>query len=131
MQDHILKDNIKALDFVNFQIAELIDIKQKLEVTVIEGLNHTHDGSKTYEVGTYKVVVKTDYIYSLDKEEYQIYKSKIPPAFNPVREDISYRIDKRIVKQAEEYGSSADLMLLGKLIVKKPSKPNVKVSANV
>lgn len=131
MNDHVLKDNISALDFVNFQIAELIDIKQKLELKVIEGLQHNHEGSKTYDVGKYKVTVKTDFIYSLDKDEYHIYKSKIPPAFNPIKEDISYRIDKRIIKHAEEYASSEEMLLLGQLIVKKPSKPNVKVSANV
>jgi len=68
MNDNMLKDNIGALDFVNFQIAELIDIKQKLETSIIDGLKHAHEGSKTYDVGKYKVTVKTDFIYSLDKE---------------------------------------------------------------
>lgn len=131
MLEHILIDNIKSLDFVNFQIAELLTIKQKIEDSIIEGLEHTHEGAKTYAVDKYKVTIKTDFIYSLDKEEYQVIKSKIPTEFNPVKESTSYLIDKRIIKNAEQYASTDELMLLSQIITKKPSKPNVKVSANV
>ncbi len=127
----LLEDNVKALDFCNFQIAELLEIKQKLELKVIEGLAHEHEGSRTYEVGKHKVTVKTDYIYSLDKEEYQIYKSQIPAEFNPVRESIKYDIDKRIVKKCDDYASNDDMMLLSKFITKKPAKANVKIGANI
>lgn len=127
----LINEKVKALDFVNYQISELAEIKQKLELEIIESLEHVHEGQKSYEVGKYKVTVKTDYIYSLDKEEYAVLKSHLPQEFNPVKESISYTIDKRIIKKAEDYASSDDLMLLGKLISKKPGKPNVKVLANV
>jgi hypothetical protein len=129
--DPLLDDNVKALDFVNFQIAELLDIKQKLELKIIEDLRHNHEGSRTYEVGKHKVTIKTDYIYSLDKEEYQIYKSQIPAEFNPVRESIKYDIDKRIIKKCDDYASNKDMLTLSKFITKKPAKPNVKIGANI
>ena len=131
MNKQLLEDNVKALDFCNFQIAEILDIKQKLELKIIEGLEHTYEGSKTYEVGKHKVTVKTDYIYSLDKEEYQVYKSKIPAEFNPVRESIKYEVDKRLMRKAEEYASKDDMMLMSNFITTKPAKANVKIGANI
>lgn len=129
--EELINEKVKALDFVNYQMSELVEIKQKLELEIIEDLKHVHEGQKSYDIGKYKVTIKTDYIYSLDKEEYGVMKSHIPQEFNPVKESVSYTIDKRIIKKAEEYASNDDLMLLGKLISKKPGKPNVKVLPNV
>jgi hypothetical protein len=131
INETLLSDNVKALDFVNFQIAELIDIKQQLELKIIEGLHHDHEGSKTYEVGMHKVTVKTDFIYSLNKEEYQIYKYKIPTEFNPVKESVKYEVDKRIMKKCDDYASQDDMMILSNFITKKPAKANVKIGANI
>jgi hypothetical protein len=130
-KEDYINDKVKALDFVNYQISELVDIKQKLEEEIIEGLSHAHEGSKSYVVGKYKVTIKTDFIYSLDKEEYSVLKGHVPAEFNPVKESVSYTIDKRIIKKAEDYASKDELMLLSKLISKKPAKPNVKVLPNV
>jgi hypothetical protein len=131
MQEHILKDHINALNNVNFQIAKLLEFKVKLEEEIIKGLKHDHEGSHTYDVGKYKVTVKTDWIYSLDKKKYQLYKNNIPAELNPVKESISYVVDKRIVRQAEIDANADDLLLLGKIISKKPAKPNVKILANI
>lgn len=131
MQEHILKDNITGLNRVNYQLAKLLEFKQKLEEEIIKGLEHDQEGSHTYSVGKYKVTIKTDWIYSLDKKEYPIYQKKIPTEFNPVKEFISYTVDKRIAREAEEYASSDVLLLIGKIITKKPAKPNVKILANV
>ena len=127
----LLEDNVKALDFVNYQLAELVKIKQKLELKIIEGLRHEHEGTRTYEVGTHKVTIKTDLIYTLDKEEYEIYKQKIPLEFNPVKESIKYEVDKRLMRKAEEYASKDDMMLMSNFITSKPAKANVKIGANI
>lgn len=129
--NQLLEDNVKALDFVNFQIAELIEIKSKLELKIIEGSGHDREGSRTYEIGKHKVTIKTDFIYSLDKDEYQIYKSQIPSEFNPVRESMKYDIDKRVIKKCDDYASREDMILLSKFITKKPAKANIKIGANI
>jgi hypothetical protein len=131
LNNQLLEDNVKALDFVNFQIAELLDIKQKLELKIIDGIGHNYEGSRTYEVGKHKVTIKTDLIYSLDKEEYQIYKSQIPSEFNPIKESIKYEVDKRIMKKCDEYASKDDMMMLSNFITTKPAKANVKIGANI
>lgn len=131
INNQLLEYNVKALDFVNFQIAELLDIKKKLELKIIEGSGHDYEGSKTYEIGKHKVTIKTDFIYSLDKEEYQIYKSQIPAEFNPVRESIKYEVDKRMMKKCDSYASKDHMMLLSNFITKNPAKANIKIGANI
>ena len=131
MSHHAILDNIKALDFVNFQLAELTTIKQKLEAEIIELLDHHKEGSKTYEINKYKIIVKTDVIYSLDKSEYAVYKDKLSKEFNPVRESTKYTIDAKTMHLVDEYASAQELDILSKFITKKPAKPNVKITANV
>ena len=126
----LLEDNVKALDFVNYQIAELLSIKKKLEEKIKEGIGHCHKGSKTYEVGNHKVTIKTGSIYTINKEEYKIYKSHVSTEFNPVRESMKYEIDSKIMSKAEEYASKEEMLLLSKFITEKPAKLNVKIGAN-
>jgi predicted O-linked N-acetylglucosamine transferase (SPINDLY family) len=126
-----VREEVTALNLVNFQLAELLQIKQQLEASIIKQLDHDIEGSKTYDVDRYKVTIKTDFIYALDKAEYEIYKHHIPVEFNPVKESIAYTVDKRVVNKAETYASSKELLLLSKIIHKKPAKPNIKVTANV
>lgn len=123
-----LDDNVKALDFVNYQIAELIEIKQKLEAEIKESLNHNIKGSKTYEVGKHKVTITTGSIYTLNKEEYEVYKNRIPTEFNPIKESKKYEVINSIMKKAEEYASKEDMLLISNFITEKPSKLNIKVS---
>lgn len=126
-----LKDLITTLNNINYQIAELSRIKEELEPRVAELLGHGSDGSKTYTEGRYKVTVKTGWIYTLDKEEFQINGSRLPACFKIVKQRIAYDVDKNAIKDIERYGNADDLNLLATFVSKKPSKLNVKITAGV
>jgi hypothetical protein len=124
-----LQDLISTLNNINFQIAELLRIKESLEPRVVELLGHGDDGSKTYTAGKWKVTAKTGYIYSLNKDEYQISASKLPQCFNFVKQRISYDIDKSVLRDAEKYASREELEIIATMVSKKPSKINVKITS--
>ena len=124
-----IKDAASTLNTVTYQIAELSRIKESLELKITELLGHQVEGSKSYICDKYKVTVTTGFNYCLDKEEFSVLASRIPKCFNPVRQKISYEIDKSIVKDAEKYASSDELTLLSKFIIKKPKKLHVKITA--
>lgn len=128
-QQERLNEDITTLNLVNFQIAELAEIKERLEARIAESLHHGEDYSKTYQQGKFKVTVSTGWNYTLDKEEYQILESRIPEAFNPVRTRLAYDIDKQVLRDAEKYGSADDLMLLSHFITKKPKKLSIRITA--
>ena len=124
-----IKELAMTLDGISYQVAELLRIKESLEVKLCTMLDHGDDGSKTYTIDRYKVTVKTGWIYTLNKEEFSAIGERLPKCFNPVKQRISYDLDKSIIRECEKYGSVDDLNLLAQLITKKPSKLNIKVSA--
>lgn len=126
-----LQEDINTLNLVNFQIAELSEIKEKIEARIVKSLNHGEDYSKTYQQGKYKVTVTTGWNYSLDKEEYEVMQSRIPAAFNPVKIRTAYDLDKQVLRDAEKYASDEELLLLSQFITKKPKKLHVSIKAGV
>jgi hypothetical protein len=126
-----IKDSVITLNLINYQMAELARIKEELEARVCALLEHGDDGSKTYTVEKHKVTVKTGYIYSLDKEEYEVVGNLLPECFNPVQKRVSYHLDKQVIRDAERYASSEELVLLSKMISKKPSKLAVSIKAAI
>lgn len=125
----MLKDNVLTLKLINYQIADLLRAKARMEAEICALLEHGEEGSQTYEVGSDKVTVTTGWNYTLNKEEWESIGSRLPEEFNPVRVRMAYDLDKKILRKAEMYASAEDLMILADVIEKKPKKLNVKVSA--
>lgn len=123
-----IKDYARTLELVNYQIAELARIKEELEQKLYEKLNHPDEGQKSYVYGKYNITVKSGWIYSLNKDEYEVISDHIPAIFNPVEIKESYHINKSIIRNAEKYASKEELDLLSQIIEKKPSKINVKIT---
>lgn len=126
-----LNELLTTLNNINFQVAELLRIKEELESRVSILLEHGEDGSKTYTEGKWKVTVTTGWNYSLDKEEYEILGSRIPKCFDLVQQRIAFDLNKKAIKDAEKYASSEELELISRIISKKPKKLHVKVAAGV
>ncbi len=131
MQEHILIDNIKTLNQVNFQIAELLKMKEKLETVIIDEIGHTHFGTKTYKYGVFSVEITTPLISTLDIEKYKLVKDSIPKQLNPITQSTVYKICKKKLKYINSMASKEDLLFLGKFIVDKPGKKKIKLGANV
>jgi len=124
-------EKVKILNLINYKIAELIQDKENIESQLLAEIAHGDEGSKTYKVGSFKCTITTGYIYSLNKEEYEIMKSRIPEEFNPVKTKTSYEVNPKIMKDAEKYASKEDLLLISDVISKKPKKPHVRITSGV
>lgn len=137
-----IEQHIQDLDTVNYQIAELKLIKEKIESIVLELAGRatfneageiikiSREGERSEIQGKWKLTIKTDYTYNINKEEYEIIKNIIPSQYNPIRITPSYSIDKRLMREAEKYASNEELAILSGVITKKISKPVVKFSLN-
>lgn len=124
-REQVLYDAIISLDEVNNQIADLIMQREELTKEIIAAIDHKHEGQKTYEFYKWHVTCKTPMIYSLDKKKYELGEVHIPGNFDPIKQTISYTIDKA---KFEEYMTSAPESArdaLCELITKKPGKESI------
>jgi len=130
-EDELIIDKVSTLDTINYQIAELIRIKEELESRLQTLLHHSENQSKTYICGKYKVVLNTGWNYAIDKEEYNIYENKLAADLNPVKKVLKYELDKEILRNIERYASEDDMLLLSNFLSKKPKKLHVAIKAAV
>lgn len=129
--DDKITGEIKNLDWINYQIAELIARKQQSENRLQALLNHNpeHEGQIQYTHDRYAVTIRTGYNWSFDKKEYAIMESHIPKCFNPVTQKISYQLDRTVLDDIEKYASGDERNMLMKIFSKEPKKLNVSIKA--
>lgn len=130
-QEYCFADSVKELDKVNKQIAKLLVRKEELTDIIIGSLEHDHEGQKSYEYGVWKIEVKTPFIYSLNKKLYESGSIKLPDNFNPVKEAVSYSIDKRLCDQYMTEAPKKVRDALAELIDKKPGKAGITIKERV
>lgn len=130
-REHYLDLSIKELNKINSQLAKLLNRKNELIEIIIGALGHEHEGQKSYEYGVWKIEIKTPHVYSLNKKLYESGEYKIPKKFNPIKESVSYSIDKRLcdlyILEAPEEVRDA----LVNLIDKKPGKAGITLRERV
>lgn len=122
-----LPAHIQELEKVNKQLAKLSLRKEQLTDVIISALSHNHEGQRTYEYDMWKVEVKTPITYALNKKLYESGSVKLPDNFNPIKESVSYSIDKRL---CDKYLADAPKKVrdaLVELIDKKPGKASVTI----
>ena len=130
-QERFFFDSVAELKKVTKQIAKLTARKDELTQLIIECLDHEHEGQKTYEYGNWKIEVKTPFVYSLDKRKYESGEFVLPDNFNPVKESVSYSIDKRLCdKYMQEAPADVQAALI-ELIEKKPGKAGISIKEQV
>ncbi len=128
---NVIKDTIMFLEQLNYQIAELQRIKEAKEVKLRDLLEHNKEGAETYVCGRFKVTVTSGFNYSLDKRKYEEFSDLINPKFNPVQEVVKLELNKKIIRDCEQYGNADDLELLSMYVSKKEKKLHVSVKAAV
>lgn len=126
-QEHCFVDSVRELEKINKQIAKLNVRKEELVDIIISSLDHNHEGQKTYEYGEWKVEVKTPFIYCLDKKKYASGDVALPDDFNPIKESISYSIDKRLCDKYMQDAPQEVRSALVELIDKKPGKAGITI----
>lgn len=130
-QQSFLSETLEDLRKINKHLAEVGLIKEELTKKVISALQHEHEGQKTYEYGVYKIEVKTPFIYSLNKKLYESKSVVLPKNFNPIKESISYSVDKNLCEKYMEKAPKKVRDALVELIDKKPGKPTVTIKERV
>jgi hypothetical protein len=124
-----LHEQIKHLDFTNYQIAELVLEKQKSEEKIVKLLNHTIKAQRKYNVGIHAVTITTGLNYSLDKKKYLEFGDMLPSHLNPVQVKEAYYIDKKIIELCYQVGSSMDKEIMDELITTSDKKLNITITA--
>jgi hypothetical protein len=130
-QEQCFVDSVKELEKVNKQLAKLLVRKEELTNTIIAALDHEHEGQKTYEYDVWKIEVKTPFVYSLNKKLYESGSVKLPDDFNPIKESVSYSVDKRLCDQYMKNAPKKVRDALIELIDKKPGKAGVTIKERV
>jgi hypothetical protein len=122
-----LARHIQELEKVNKQLAKLNLRKEQLTDIIISGMSHNHEGQRTYEYDMWKVEIKTPITYALNKKLYESGSIALPDNFNPIKESVSYSIDKGL---CDKYMATAPKKVreaLAELIDKKPGKASVTI----
>lgn len=120
-----LSDTIKELEKVNKQLARLSLRKEELTDSIIKAMGHQHEGQRSYEYQTWKVEIKTPFVYSLNKKLYESGNIKLPDDFNPIKESVSYSVDKALCDKYLDDAPKKVRDALVELIDKKPGKASV------
>ena len=132
MCDEKIADISKTLVWVNYQIADLLASRLKLEQQLMDELQHDkkNAGSKTYKIDKYKIEVKAPYTDVIDIKKYHELQHKLPKELDPVISSVKYSISKKILKDIEEYGNPTEKLLVSDFYHAKPGKVSIKVGAN-
>jgi len=138
-----LIEDITNLNTINYQIAELKMIKERVERKIVSDMklanydekghvtSVVHDGEQTRVVGKFKVKVKTPSLYKVDTKEYEIVQSQLSKEFNPIKKSISYRVDKKVLETIRAYASTVDQDLVESFLILDYSKPAITLTLNV
>jgi len=130
-QERFFVDSVKELEKVNKQLAKLVLRKEELTEQIISALEHDHEGQKSYEYGVWKIEVKTPFVYSLNKKLYESGSVKLPDDFNPIKESVSYSVDKRLCDKFMTDAPKKVRDALAELIDKKPGKAGITIKERV
>jgi hypothetical protein len=130
-QERCLQESIKELECVNKKLAKLTMRKEELTDMIIGAFDHDHEGQKTYEYDVWKIEVKTPFVYSLNKKKYESGDIKLPEKFNPIKQSVSYSVDKRLCDQYMLEAPKKVRDALAELIDKKPGKAAVSIKERV
>ena len=131
LKEDAVKDTAKTLEIISFQIAELLRIKEELEARLAALLEHGDEGQKSYYEGKFKIVVRTGYNYSLDKEKYEMLGRHLNSSVDPVQKVVKYEINKKVLREAYDHASEKELSILDEIITKKPAKLSVTITSGV
>ncbi len=130
-QERFFVECVTELKNVNKEIEALQLRKEELTHLIIETLDHAHEGVKTYDYGNLKLEVKTPFVYALDKKKYESGEFTLPDNFNPVKQSVSYSIDKRLCDRYMNDAPHEVRAILAELIDKKPGKAGITIKERV
>ncbi len=127
----VLEESIKELEKINKRMAIYNVRREELTELIIGSLGHEHEGQKQYKFNRWNIEVKTPCIYSLNKKMYEQGEFNIPDEYNPIKQSISYTIDKRKCDELMNIAPDDIRYALIELIDKKPGKASVNIKERI
>ena len=125
-----IKELITHIKQCAFKIDELQGDKEGSEAKLRELLQHDKDGASTYDVAGHKVVVTTGLNYKFDKKKYlELLNApeKIDPRFQLVKEVTELQINKKAIKDCDQFGSPQDRYLKSLFITTTDKKLHISI----
>jgi hypothetical protein len=135
----VLEGHVSYLNQVNFELARLVNIKEKIEKKILEETGRviydehgvmkaiTYEGRQTESVGKYKLTIKTECNYSIDINKYEQLKRSLLPGLDPVKKKIQYSINKSAYHIGMQNAKTREL--LSDMVTMKYAKPSVSLEA--
>ncbi len=130
-QERCLAESIKELECVNKKLAKLLVRREELTADIIGALDHEHAGQRTYEYDIWKITCKTPNTYSLNTKLYKSGDIYLEPEFNPIKESVTYTVDKSLFDKYYSTAPEATRESLLELVTVKPGKESVSIEARV
>ena len=108
--------------------------KQSSEERLKELLPHDKEGASTHSCGTYKITVTTGLNHRFDKKKYNEYLQTmgdlINPKFQIVKEVTELQLNKKAIRDLDEYGSAQDRYLKSLFITTSDKKLHISIKDN-
>ena len=114
---------------IKSKIDDLSKIKKSIEDDLRNLLDHSEagEGTQTYKEGNAKISITTGYNYRIDANLYETIGDTLDDRINPVKEKITYSLDKKKLEIAHEFATDDELDLLDKLVLTSQKKPSIKI----
>lgn len=120
-----IDDLIEKLKYVSSEIEFLKSEKSKLESDIINIVSFNPEGQKTIETAKYKIRVNAGYNYKIDSLRAEEFFSQFPANLNPIKQKISYEVDKNKLNQAYLYEGLKELADQVIAVIPKPIRVEV------
>lgn len=114
-------DKIEELKSLNEALRDIQSAKDALVLEIHKELNHPENKSKSYEVGDYKVTLKTGRNYKIDVDAY--INMALSEDLDPVNVKIKYEVNPKKMGLFEEKHQR----LYSQFISWTPSKPSLTI----
>lgn len=131
LREDAIKETVSTLEMIAYEMADLARVKEELEKRLAALLEHGDDGQRTYIEGKWKIVLKTGYNWTLNKEKYEMIGRQLDSKLDPVQKVTKYELNKKVIRDAYQSGSERDIQILDEILSKKPSKLSVTISAGI
>ena len=131
LREDAIKDTVSTLELIAYEMADLARCKEELEKRLCALLEHGDDGQKTYIENKWKIVVKTGYNWTLNKEKYEMIGRQLDSKLDPVQKVTKYELNKKIIRDAYACGNERDLQILDEILTKKPAKLSITIGAGI
>lgn len=128
--DHLIRDLIAHIRHCDADIERCSNEKQECEAKLKQLFAHDKEGATTYDFDHYKVTITTGLNHRFDKKKYAEYlkaPEKIDIKFPLVKEVVELQLNKKAIRDLDEYGSQQDKYLKSLFVTTTDKKLHISI----